>query len=827
MSQPRICALLLLLSAWMPSGFDGAARLASADEILVNSTDDDGVDANPGNEVCETIPGNGKCTLRAAVMEANGNPGPDTIRLAAGALYVLTRANPIGPDQDLVGAGGDLDLVNDDVTIIGNGATIDGNATERVFHVAGNIAANISDLTIRNGRDVNGGGVFAQGQLTLTRCTITNSASTGLGGGVYVAGGVVTFNNCTIVGNQSGGHGGGVYVANGALTLNNCTVSDNRAPGTTREGGGLYVAAGSAALNDSFVLRNVAYTQAGGLLNRATSTLRRTTVSGNTAVFPGYGIAGIRNNGGTLTIEDSSIRENEAGGVANLQPGILTIRRSIIHGNTFGGFTGGGLNNEPGATATLETTTVSGHTNSGGAGIWNMGVLTIRANSVIRDNVANSGTGGSGIYNAGSQANVQISDSTIIGNRTTSGNFPEAAAILNKSGARMTITNSVIAENVGGNFGGGVHNAYNAGAVTISGCTIRDNRVLSQFASGVGVFTQNNCTITDTLFIGNVTAGLNRRGGGLFNDTSGTLTLRDCTFVNNQATSGAALVTQKTAVIERCAFHGNIPGFEGGTIVTQGLTTTIKNCTISGNLGNQGGGLNANPGTLNLTNVTIANNTGRGLDISGAAGTVVNLQNTIVAGNTGQDCARFGPLTTLGNNIDSDGTCGLTDPADLPNTDPMLGPLAANGGLSLTHRMLFGSPAIDAANDAACPNHDQRFASRPADGDNDGVSHCDIGAYEQQFADCDNNDVFDLIDIQEGTWPDADNNGVPDICEVPGDIDGNGVVDLDDYARFPRCFDGPDSPAVSICIRADADGDGDVDLADFAATQNVFGRSMP
>jgi hypothetical protein len=66
----------------------------------------------------------------------------------------------------------------------------------------------------------------------------------------------------------------------------------------------------------------------------------------------------------------------------------------------------------------------------------------------------------------------------------------------------------------------------------------------------------------------------------------------------------------------------------------------------------------------------------------------------------------------------------MTGPGDQVNTDPMVGPLAENGGPTLTHALLTGSPAIDAGDDAVCPATDQRGVSRPQ-----GVA-CDIGAYE-------------------------------------------------------------------------------------------------
>ncbi|HZP40998.1 MAG TPA: choice-of-anchor Q domain-containing protein, partial [Candidatus Binatia bacterium] len=69
--------------------------------------------------------------------------------------------------------------------------------------------------------------------------------------------------------------------------------------------------------------------------------------------------------------------------------------------------------------------------------------------------------------------------------------------------------------------------------------------------------------------------------------------------------------------------------------------------------------------------------------------------------------------------------------------DPMLGPLAANGGPTATHALLTGSPAIDAANPAApgsggdaCPATDQRGIQRLQDGNGDGIPRCDIGAFE-------------------------------------------------------------------------------------------------
>jgi len=61
----------------------------------------------------------------------------------------------------------------------------------------------------------------------------------------------------------------------------------------------------------------------------------------------------------------------------------------------------------------------------------------------------------------------------------------------------------------------------------------------------------------------------------------------------------------------------------------------------------------------------------------------------------------------------------------------MLGPLANNGGPTLTHMPQSGSPAIDlVVGSCPPPANDQRGAGRPVDGDRNGTAFCDAGAVE-------------------------------------------------------------------------------------------------
>jgi hypothetical protein len=102
------------------------------------------------------------------------------------------------------------------------------------------------------------------------------------------------------------------------------------------------------------------------------------------------------------------------------------------------------------------------------------------------------------------------------------------------------------------------------------------------------------------------------------------------------------------------------------------------------------------------------------------------LKNSILANSTGyDDCYNSGTfaaninnlIETTGTNLNSCGTALLTG-------DPVLGPLASNGGLTQTMALQSGSPAIDTAAGGYCPATDQRGVARPQG------NGCDIGAFE-------------------------------------------------------------------------------------------------
>ena len=99
------------------------------------------------------------------------------------------------------------------------------------------------------------------------------------------------------------------------------------------------------------------------------------------------------------------------------------------------------------------------------------------------------------------------------------------------------------------------------------------------------------------------------------------------------------------------------------------------------------------------------------------------LKNTIVAGTpTGTNA--YGTIIDAGYNLSSDASCDFTNIGSENNVNPLLGPLANNGGPTATCALLPGSPAIDAITDNSYPAADQRGFSRPFG------SAGDIGAVE-------------------------------------------------------------------------------------------------
>ena len=316
----------------------------------------------------------------------------------------------------------------------------------------------------------------------------------------------------------------------------------------------------------------------------------------------------------------------------------------------------------------------------------------------------------------------------------------------------------------GPSFAGNGGAVFNAGTLTLQNVDMVDNNAVH---GGGAVFNINTVILNNVQVLSNTAA---TAGGGIYNINSGVISITESIVAHNTATGGASggggvnadgvsLYIQDTVIFDNSSNY-----FGGGLFIGVSDQAILENVTLSDNQGVTGAGFYVNQGTVTATNTTVSGNTatnnyggiymtGPGINLylqnstiannarintsgtgtNGIAlggGATASLLNTILAYNQERNCSSSSPPTSLGYNLSSDFHCDLDQSGDMPGVDPMLGPLANNGGFVQTHALLPGSPAIDAGDDAQCPATDARGINRPYDGDGDSTASCDIGAVE-------------------------------------------------------------------------------------------------
>jgi beta-glucanase (GH16 family) len=297
---------------------------------------------------------------------------------------------------------------------------------------------------------------------------------------------------------------------------------------------------------------------------------------------------------------------------------------------------------------------------------------------------------------------------------TISGNSTDRVLIVN-AGTSAMVRHATLANGYGWQLAGGV---LNNGALTLDHVVVTGNTM----ATDAGEFWQG--------------------GGGIYSGGGSSLTLVDSTVSGNNARwSGGGLYSffNTTTTIVRSTISGNVSSDVGGGIRSLG-NLTVTNSTISGNraTGWHGGAIFQTDGNVTISSSTIANNIGPDWapstffigQFGGGFVPTLTLTDTIVTGNQWYACERFASGTAAnvvsgGHNVVQDASCNPVA-NDVILGDAMIGPLAGNGGPTLTHALLPGSPAIDAAGDAACPATDQRGVARPQG------AGCDVGAFERE-----------------------------------------------------------------------------------------------
>ncbi|HEY7627719.1 MAG TPA: choice-of-anchor Q domain-containing protein, partial [Ilumatobacteraceae bacterium] len=334
-----------------------------------------------------------------------------------------------------------------------------------------------------------------------------------------------------------------------------------------------------------------------------------------------------------------------------------------------------------------------------------------------------------------SLGSLSVVDSVLTSNTGTYG-----AAIANLGGT-LTASNTVISDNLG--F---------AAVLGEGGQTTLDQgtSVTDTTGTGVWVWAGGQLALADVIVTGSSGSGVSGAGGIYVSGAGPAIITGSVVSDNTGSTAGGILSSGSTVIISDSTIQGNAGGSAGGIAAANSSAVQLIRSTVSANDGNGiTTGLSGGGGTLTVTNSTISGNTGRGIDllggastsvnitsstitansaagggggIDGLAGGVVTLKNSIIAGNTPADCD--GATVTAGYNVEGDATCGH-GVNDLFDTDPLLGPLADNGGQTQTHALLAGSLAINLVPAASCTvTEDQRGVARPVG------TGCEAGAFE-------------------------------------------------------------------------------------------------
>ncbi|MBE9034009.1 beta strand repeat-containing protein [aff. Roholtiella sp. LEGE 12411] len=407
-------------------------------------------------------------------------------------------------------------------------------------------------------------------------------------------------------------------------------------------------------------------------------------------------IAGLTIANGSNFSPDGSILDDYIGGGGILNAGTLTINNSSIRNNSVG-YQGGGIYNS--GNLKVSNSTISNNISgvyAGGGGIYNTGTLAL-SNSTISGNFGGSdlyGDGSGGIFNSG---NLKVSNSTIsnnsarfgggiyntsileLNNSTISGNNTEVASGIFNIGT-ATISNSTLSDNYADGSGGSISNG---GTLTVINSTINNNSAIF----GGGIFNSNILTIISSTINSNA-------GGGIFNNNI--LTIISST-INSNAGSGIHNDQTSTAIVSNSTISGNSGRgiYNAGTVTVLNSTITLNNGSNFDYPDGESGGVgiyNSNSGSATVKNSIIAGN----VKITNDNGQTSSNSDDVAGNFSSNGYNLIGSLN---------GSTGFksSEQLNVAITEVLDPTLRDNGGAVKTHALITASPAINGGKNADVP----------------------------------------------------------------------------------------------------------------------------
>ena len=573
----------------------------------------------------------------------------------------------------------------------------------------------LKDLTIEDNKGTQGGGVHIENSqnVTIDHCTIQNNKTTevspntsasvdiGAGGGVFVSDkSHVTIQNGSTIQGNTGTRGGGIYVENSTVEVKNSMIDGNtaddvpeKAPNSNKGlGGGIYSYESTLTVTDSTISGNEAKGSTsliwynskdeissealgnggGGICavgKKSDVTLDGVTVTGNKATYSKKGTgAGIEAQGGSLTVKDSTISNNEAqgngGGIFSAEGNVLDVSGSTIQGNKADN--GGGIHmgeardtSKTPSKATITDTKILENEAIGsgeGGGVYVGGP---RADATLKGcTVANNKSVSTGGGIAAKLGTVTLDDTTVENNQAVNGGglFHLGIAV---PGSLTLQNGSIIRNNTASSMGGGLFLWGNVGLKS-ENSEISGNKALYGAGIAASQYTANFASpkleLVDTKVNSNGDANT-VMGGGLYAAQGVVLNAKNTKFLDNTAKSGGGILlwSNSSADLNNSEVSGNKATGDGGGVYIWDSTCslTASNGTVfRENSASNGGGI-LNNGVLTLKKGTSLVENSAGLYGGGlcSSGTVevesgAKLYNNHAA-QAGDDVYLFGKGSTL------------------------------------------------------------------------------------------------------------------------------------------------------------------------------------
>lgn len=568
---------------------------------------------------------------------------------------------------------------------------------------AGDTSILLKDLTIEKNEGKQGGGVHIENSqnVTIDHCTIQNNKTTevspntnasvdiGAGGGVFVSDkSHVTIQNGSTIQGNTGTRGGGIYVENSTVEVKNSMIDGNtaddvpkKAPNSNKGlGGGIYSYESTLTVTDSTISGNEAKGSTslirynskdeissealgnggGGICavgKKSDVTLDGVTVTGNKATYSKKGTgAGIEAQGGTLTVTECTITNNEAqgngGGIFSAEGNELNISGSTIQGNKADN--GGGIHmgeardtSKTPSKATITDTKILeneaiGSGEGGGVHVGTRADATLKGCTVANNKSVSTGGG-----IAAKLSTVTLDDTTVENNQAVNGGglFHLGIAV---PGSLTLQNGSVIRNNTASSMGGGLFLWGNVGLKS-DNSEISGNKALYGAGIAASQYTANFASpkleLVDTKVNNNGDANT-VMGGGIYAASGVTVTSKNTKFLGNTASSGGGILLylNSSADLNNSEVSGNKATGNGGGVYVYDATcslTTSNGTVFRENSGYRGGGIFSSGGTVTVEDSTFEKNTATddGGAIAATQNSSLTVRNSKVLENKAADTA--------------------------------------------------------------------------------------------------------------------------------------------------------------------------------------------